>query len=116
MAAFTMAQLLQIAHCTVIPARESHFQTVQQDIWGSGMKRAGMSAGLFARTAEQPEYLVASAWPTVAQHTQYRAKPFYPLRKAAQVEADVTVLSGVLVNLTPQWAVRGTLPNLQQGK
>lgn len=104
--AFATAQLLRLAHCMVYPAREAHFQDVQERIWSPGMRAAGMSAGLFARASERPEYLVTSAWSTVAQHSNYRANPFPQLRKKAQVEADVASLSGVLLNLKPKWMVR----------
>lgn len=106
--ALAAAEVLRVAQCSVHPEREAHFVSVQRDSWAPGMRDAGMSAGLFsaAHDAALPEYLVSSAWPSMAQHTAYLEQHFPRLRAKARVESDVARLEGSLVELEPGWVVR----------
>jgi hypothetical protein len=102
---FTDAVLIRLAYCQIHPGRTGHFTTAEAEIWNPGMARTpGMVRGDFA---EGPTgFLVLSLWRSAADHENYRRERFPQLRAQAEAGADLSGITGHLVDVEPAWWVR----------
>jgi hypothetical protein len=106
-AGFAGASVLRLAHCRVRAHRRDHFVQVQADVWNPGMAASpGMRGGVFAEGSEA-DFLVLSAWQTIADHQHYLDERFHRLRETARSTADLDAITGDLVDLEPSWTVLG---------
>jgi hypothetical protein len=102
---FTEADLVRVAHCRVHEERAEHFALMQEKVWNPAMAGSpGMVRGLFAE-APGPEFLILSMWQSAAEHGKYRVERVERLALRAQLEADVSGLTGGIVDLEPSWTV-----------
>ena len=102
------AGLLRIADCTVRRDCESHFESVQSDIWLPGMRNArGMLGGVFWKVRDRTvsRYLVTTFWTDLQAHEHYRQEMLPRLREQAEPEKDLTVLRGCEIQLHTDYTV-----------
>ncbi|MEW2622308.1 YdbC family protein [Streptomyces sp. NPDC048106] len=102
---FTDSDLLRLALCRVHEERVEHFTLMQEKVWNPAMAGSpGMIRGMFAEAPEQ-EFLILSMWRAAAEHGKYRTERVERLALRAQTEADISALSGDIVDLEPSWTV-----------
>ncbi|MFE7649929.1 YdbC family protein [Streptomyces phaeoluteigriseus] len=102
---FTDSDLVRVALCRVHAERAEHFTLMQEKVWNPAMAGSpGMIRGMFAE-APGHEFLVLSMWRSQAEHGKYRAERIERLALRAQTEADVSALTGDIVELEPTWMV-----------
>ena len=102
---FPAGTVMRLARCRVKAGRQEHFVRAQAEVWNPGMGAArGMRGGVFAR-GDGTEFLVLSAWDSVADHDGYVTDRFADLRRASRVTDDLEDITGDLVDLDPAWTV-----------
>ncbi|MEE1940900.1 YdbC family protein [Streptomyces sp. TRM 70361] len=103
---FTDADLLRVAHCRVRPERVEHYTLMQEKVWNPAMAGSpGMLRGVFAQAHSEDEFMVLSMWDSAAEHGKYRAERIERLALRAQLGADVTAVTGDVIDLEPAWTV-----------
>ncbi|HEX5566471.1 MAG TPA: YdbC family protein [Streptomyces sp.] len=103
---FTDADLLRVAHCQVRSERAEHYVLMQEKVWNPAMAGSpGMLRGVFAQARSEDEFLVLSMWDSAAEHGKYRTERIERLALRAQFGADVTAVTGDVIDLEPAWTV-----------
>ncbi|KOX34998.1 hypothetical protein ADK67_00030 [Saccharothrix sp. NRRL B-16348] len=97
-------QVLRVADCRLAEGAHEHFEDVQRHVWAPAMAAAGVLGGVVARLAPD-RVLVATFWPDEDTHRRY-AGEVPRLRARADVDADVTGMTGHVLPLEPAWRVR----------
>jgi heme-degrading monooxygenase HmoA len=100
-------RLLRIANCMVRPARTTHFEKVQQDIWLPGMQKSkGMLGGVFSgNTVQDNRYLVSTFWESAGDHREYVRLKLPDFQKKADIKSDLLEITGRKVRLKESWSV-----------
>ena len=102
---FTDSDLVRVALCRVHEERVEHFTLMQEKVWNPAMAGSpGMIRGMFAE-APGHEFLVLSMWRSEAEHGKYRTERVERLALRAQTEADISSLTGDIVELESTWTV-----------
>lgn len=105
--------LMRMADCEVLPGRVEHFIDVQKNVWGPAMAQAqGMMGGHFwqfvghdsdQNNQQTNRFLVTTFWKDQRCHDLY-VKQQLPLIKArAEVDLDIKVIRGGVVDLNECW-------------
>ncbi len=103
---FADADLLRVAHCKVRRERIEHYVLMQEKVWNPAMAGSpGMLRGVFAQARSEDEFLVLSMWDSAAEHGKYRTERIERLALRAQLGADVTAVTGDVIDLEPAWTV-----------
>ncbi len=98
------AHFIRVANCRIHSKRESSFLRAQEDVWGPGMKKAGMVGGLFCRCLDDSErFLVITGWPDERVHEEYQANTFPELSNAAGIDRDIVSVSGHRILAEPSF-------------
>ncbi|MER0240765.1 YdbC family protein [Streptomyces sp. HSW2009] len=102
---FGDVDVVRVAHCQVHEDRVEHFTLMQEQVWNPAMAGSpGMLRGVFGQ-APGHEFLVLSMWNSAAEHGKYREGRVQRLGDRAEVDTDVTAVTGDVVAIEPSWTV-----------